>query len=104
MQTFQFHNTMSFEEYCGCIEAFILKDTKTKRNLGFLIQDVNNDNKLDLIDIQIGSSILAVKIKNLYNLFSDYDIFTRVLHKQISNIPEKQHGFYLKEFEEKFAN
>ena len=48
---FHFHNTMSFDEYCECINNFILKDTKAKRELGFILHDMNNDGKIDPIDM-----------------------------------------------------
>lgn len=41
----------TFEDYCQTLDNFIKQDARTKRQLGFLLHDQNNDARIDLTDI-----------------------------------------------------
>ena len=71
VNNFCFQNNMSFEEYCECIDNFIKRDTMEKREFGFKIHDMNNDGKIDPIDMIGGRIVLGFKIRSLYNLHYD---------------------------------
>lgn len=100
MQTFKFQLDGKFEDFCRTIEDFIAKETHVKRKFGFLMHDANQDGKICPIDVNIASIIFCRDFSYLH--WFDLDLIRGVIQKQIGDIPEKQPGYHLEEFEKEF--
>ena len=100
MGTLKFANTSTFEEYVKTVQDFVSKDTKTKRKLGFMLHDQFNDGAICPIDVQIFMMIFTKRFS--YLLWNDLDLVMNEMLSGIQNIPEKQPGFFLREFEQEF--